>query len=189
MKFVWSPMQTKLFKSPPHYQLLRSRGEQDPEFWKEVALAFMNNKHNTKTSRNGYPINIYQRELPHELYFITINNWGQVIIRPNKKMVATYMVGELEVLIWIHGDMNPEKEVLLWSIPQECIMEIGREYDNIISCTEVVSVSTSCSRCSNLTVFLCLMTQLLCELYIVFLCITCIYSIDTILYPYTVLFI
>jgi len=30
--------------------LLKSRGEQDPEFWKEVATALVENKHNTKTS-------------------------------------------------------------------------------------------------------------------------------------------
>ena len=42
---------------------------------------------------------MYQGEPPHELYFIAINNREQVIIGPNKKTVATYMVGELKVLI------------------------------------------------------------------------------------------
>ena len=42
MKFVQSPTQTRLFKLPPHYQSLKSRGEQDPLFWKEVATAFVN---------------------------------------------------------------------------------------------------------------------------------------------------
>jgi len=74
MKFVRSLMQTRLFKPPPHYQSLQSRGEQDPEFWKEVALAFIDNKHNTKILRNRYPINIYQGGPPHKLYFIAINN-------------------------------------------------------------------------------------------------------------------
>ena len=32
MKFVQSPTQTRLFKLPPHYQSLKSRGEQDPTF-------------------------------------------------------------------------------------------------------------------------------------------------------------
>ena len=114
MKFVQSPMQTRLSKPPPYYQSLWSRGEQDPKFWKEVALAFVDNKHNTETLKNGYPINMYQRGLLYELYFIAIDNWGQVIIRPNKKMVATYVVGELEVLIWIYKNMNPENGVLLW---------------------------------------------------------------------------
>jgi len=59
----------------------------------------MDNKHNTETSKNGYPIIMFQGGPLHKLYFIAINNWGQVIIGPNKKMVAIYVVGELEVLI------------------------------------------------------------------------------------------
>ena len=35
----------------------------------------------------------------HELYFIVIDNRGQVIIGPNKKIVAIYVVRELEVLV------------------------------------------------------------------------------------------
>ena len=59
----------------------------------------MDNKYNTGTLRNRYPINMYQEEPPYKLYFIAIDNQGQVIIRPNKKTVATYAVEELEVLI------------------------------------------------------------------------------------------
>jgi len=47
MKFVQSSPQTRLFELPSHYQSLKSRDEQDPLFWKEVAMAFMNQKHNT----------------------------------------------------------------------------------------------------------------------------------------------
>ena len=32
MKFVWYPTQTRLFKPPPYYQGLWSKGEQDPDF-------------------------------------------------------------------------------------------------------------------------------------------------------------
>ena len=49
MKFIHSPTQTRLFRPSSHYQLLCSRGEQDPEFWKKVAVAFIDKKHNTKT--------------------------------------------------------------------------------------------------------------------------------------------
>ena len=42
---------------------------------------------------------MFQGGLPHEPFFIVINNREQVIIGPNKKMLATYVVGELEVLI------------------------------------------------------------------------------------------
>ena len=74
MKFIQSPMQTRLFQPSPHYQLLQSREEQDSDFQKEVVTAQVDNKHNTKTSRNSYPITIFQRGLPYELYFIAINN-------------------------------------------------------------------------------------------------------------------
>jgi len=42
---------------------------------------------------------MYQEGPPHKPYFIAINNRGQVIIGPNKKIIATYIGGELEVLI------------------------------------------------------------------------------------------
>ena len=42
---------------------------------------------------------MYQGGLPHKPYFIAIDNWGQVIISPNKKIVATHVVGELEILV------------------------------------------------------------------------------------------
>ena len=92
-------MQTRLFRPPPYYQSLKSRDEQDPEFWKEIATALVNQKHNTETARNGYSIVMFQGGPPHEPYFIAINNKGQIIIGPSKKIVATYMVGELEVLV------------------------------------------------------------------------------------------
>ena len=41
MKFVQSPTQTWLFRPPPHYQSLKSREEQDPEIWKEIAKALV----------------------------------------------------------------------------------------------------------------------------------------------------
>jgi len=99
MKFVQSPTQTRLFKPPPHYQSLKSRGEQDPAFWKEVATAFVEQKHNIETARNGCQIPMFHGGPPHKPYFIAINNREQVIIGPSKKIVATYVVEELEILI------------------------------------------------------------------------------------------
>ena len=103
IKFIRAPMQTKIFWPPPHYQFLKSRGEQNPEFWKEVATALVDQKYNIETIRNGYPIVIFQGGPPHEPYFIAIDNQGQVLISPNKKIVAIHMVEELEVLIWFMG--------------------------------------------------------------------------------------
>ena len=99
MKFVQTPSQTRIFRPPPYYQSLRSRGENDPTFWKEVATAFLEKKHNTEIARNGYQIHMFQGGPPHEPYFIAIDNKDQVIIGPSKKIVATHVVGELEVLV------------------------------------------------------------------------------------------
>ena len=99
MKFIRMPSQTRLFKPPPHYQALRSRGEQDPTFWNEVATTFLDKKYNTDTARNGYQIHMFQGGPPHELYFIAKDNKDQIIIGPSKKIVATHMVGELEILV------------------------------------------------------------------------------------------
>ena len=68
-------------------------------FWKEVAIVFVDKKHNMEMARNGYQIHMFQGGPPHEPYFIATNNREQVIIGPSKKIVATYVVGELEVLI------------------------------------------------------------------------------------------
>ena len=99
MKFVRTPSQMRLFKPLLHYQALRSRGENDSTFWKEVATAFLEKKHNTETARNGYKIHVFQEGPLHKPYFIAIDNKDQVIIGPSKKIVATHVVGELEVLV------------------------------------------------------------------------------------------
>ena len=46
--------------------------------------------------------------------------------------------------------MKAENGVLLQWIPRGYNMELGWEYDNMISCAEVVSVSASYSRYHNL---------------------------------------
>ena len=74
MKFVCSPTQIRLFKLSLYYQSLWFRGEQNPEFWKEVTITFVEEKHNIETLRNSYPITIYQGEPSYEPYFITIDN-------------------------------------------------------------------------------------------------------------------
>ena len=48
MKFVKTPTQTRLFCLPAHYQSLKSRGEQDSNFWKEITMALVDARHNTE---------------------------------------------------------------------------------------------------------------------------------------------
>ena len=74
MKFVRTPLQTRIFLPLPHYQSLKSRGEQDPTFWKEVTTAFMETKYNIDTSRNRYHIKMFQEGPLHEPYSVTIDN-------------------------------------------------------------------------------------------------------------------
>jgi len=50
MKFIHSLTQTRMFQLPTYYQSLKSRGEQDPKFWKEIATALVKNKYNTEIS-------------------------------------------------------------------------------------------------------------------------------------------
>ena len=45
-----------------------------------------------------FPIEMYMRDLPHEVYFIVLMLQGQIIIGPIKKMVASYVVGDLVLL-------------------------------------------------------------------------------------------
>ena len=74
IKFIKSPIQTRIFRLLPHYKLLWSKGEQDSNFWKEVAMAFVENKYNIETTRNRYSINMFQGGPPHKPYFIAIDN-------------------------------------------------------------------------------------------------------------------
>ena len=148
-------------------------------------MALVENKYNIETSRNGYPINMFQEGLPHDSFFIAINNQGHIIISPNKKTVAIYAVGELEILVWFMRTWmlktgycyNQYLKDATWS-------RIGDD-DDMIGCTVVTSVSASYSKYSNLTFSLCTMTCLLHGLYIVSSLTTSIYSIDTLLYSYT----
>ena len=99
MKIMKTLSQTRIFRPPPYYQSLKSRGKQDPIFWKEVAMAFLERKHNMDIARNRYQIHMFQGGSLHKPYFIAINNKDQVIIGPSKKIVATHVVGELKVLV------------------------------------------------------------------------------------------
>ena len=159
MKFIWIPTQMRIFQLLPHYQSLKSRSEQDTKFWREVVIALVNNKHNTETSRNGYPIIMFQEGPPHELFFIAINNWEQVIINPNKKTVATYVVRELEVLIWFMRTWMLKKR----SCYNNCLLDTAwtriKGNDNMISYTVIISVNISCSKYNNLARFSCFITH------------------------------
>jgi len=51
--------------------------------------------------------------------------------------------------LFMNIDWSILRNEILQSIPPECNMEKGKEYDDTIGYTIVVSVSASCSRCYN----------------------------------------
>ena len=71
----------------------------------------------------------------------------------------------------------------------QCLLDTAwikvKSNDNMISCTVSISVNTSCSRCDVLVLNSCIMTHLHYVLWTYFLWALHIYSIDTILYSYT----
>ena len=128
---------------------------------------------------------MFQGGLSHELYFIAIDNRGQVIIGPNKKIVVMHVVRELEVLIWFMRTW-----MLKWGYcyDQHLLYAVWtrvKDNDNMIGCAISVSISASCSRCDILASTLCIMTYLHHVLWTLSLWTSIIYSIDTVLYPYT----
>ena len=48
--------------------------------------------------RKRFLIEMYMEEPPYEPYFIALTLQGQIIIGPTKKLVASYVVGNLVLL-------------------------------------------------------------------------------------------
>ena len=87
-----------LFYPPPYYKYLQPQEEQDKQYWNKIAIIFLEKKHNADTTRKELSIEMYTGGLLHELYFIALTLQGQIIIGPTKKMVASYVVGDLMLL-------------------------------------------------------------------------------------------
>ena len=49
-------------------------------------------------TKKEFPIKMYLGSLPHKPYFIALMLQGQVIVGPTKKIVASYVVGDLALL-------------------------------------------------------------------------------------------
>ena len=72
MKYIQSSVKTMLFYLPLHYK--------------------------SDTTRKRLSIKIYTRGPPHELYLIALMLQGQIIIGLTKKIVISYVVGDLILL-------------------------------------------------------------------------------------------
>ena len=98
MKYMQSPIKTMPFYPPLHYKSLWPQEKQNEQYWNEITIEFLKQKHNADTTRKGLSIEIYSGGPPHEPYFIAFMLQGQIIIGPTKKMVTSYMVGDLALL-------------------------------------------------------------------------------------------
>ena len=85
------------FYPPPHYKSIWSQEEQDKQYWNEIATKFLKKKHNADITRKKFLIEIYIEGLPYKPYFIALVLW-QIIMGPTKKIVASYVVGDLVLL-------------------------------------------------------------------------------------------
>jgi len=50
MKFIHSQAKTKTSTPPPYYKLIQPKEEQYDQFWKGLAITFIEQRHNMKTS-------------------------------------------------------------------------------------------------------------------------------------------
>ena len=93
-----APIKTTLFYPPSYYKSLHPQGELNEQYQNKVAIVFLEKKHNVDTTRKDFPIEIYMGGPPYELYFIALTLQGKIIIRSTKKIVASYVVGDLALL-------------------------------------------------------------------------------------------
>ena len=98
MKYMQLLVKTIPFYLPPHYKFIWPQGEQDKQYCNKIAIKFLKLNHNANMTGKGFPIEMYMRGLPHEVYFIVLILQGQIIMGFIKKMVTSYVVGDLVLL-------------------------------------------------------------------------------------------
>ena len=91
-------MKIILFIPPPHYKIIWWNRERDKQYWKEIAAEFIKQKHNSDTSQQEFPIELYLGKLLYKPFFIVLTLWGELVIGLTKKLVASYVVGDLTFL-------------------------------------------------------------------------------------------
>ena len=99
MKLVQSPVKITSFYLPFYYKSLQPNRKQDMQYWNEITIKFLKQKHNADTTRCGFPIEMYIGEPPsYKLYFITLTLQDKIIIGPINKMVTLYVIKDLVLL-------------------------------------------------------------------------------------------
>ena len=87
-----------IFFPPDYYKSIQQEEETNSQYWKEIMAEFIKQKHNTNTSHQGFSIKMFTRSPLYELFFITLTLQETLVIRTTKKLVATYVVGDLAFL-------------------------------------------------------------------------------------------
>ena len=100
LKTLQSPTKTIPFLLLSYYKTIQQNREKNIQYWKEIIAEFIKQKHNLYTSQQEFPIKIYSEELPHELFFIVLMLWEEIVIKPTKKLTVSYVVGNLAFLDW-----------------------------------------------------------------------------------------
>ena len=96
LKILQSPSKTSPFLLLAYYKTIRQDREKNMQYWKEIIAKFIKQKHNLDISYQEFPTKIYTEGLPHKPFFIVLTLWETMVIRPTKKLVASYMVRDLE---------------------------------------------------------------------------------------------
>ena len=91
-------MKTTLFSLLSYYKALWQNREQNIQYWKEIVAEFIKQKHNSDISKRGFLIKMYSGRLLYKLFFIVLTLQGEIVIELTKKLVASYMVGDLAFL-------------------------------------------------------------------------------------------
>ena len=100
LKILQSLVKTIPFLLPPYYKAIWQNRKKDIQYWKEVITEFIKQKHNSDISWWEFPIKMYLEGPPHEPFFITLTLWGELVIGSMKKLVISYVVGDLVFLDW-----------------------------------------------------------------------------------------
>jgi len=73
MKFLQLPVKTVPFHLPPYYKSLWQKEEQNKQYWNEIAVEFLKQKHNVNITRWGFPIEMYMGGPSYKTLFHCIN--------------------------------------------------------------------------------------------------------------------
>ena len=93
LKWFKAPNNVICFLLPAGYHTISKNGENSLIYWNWI-VKLIKSKQNLKTVQRGFKIPLYARGPPHEPWFIAEAPDEGYIVRPQKKSVAIYAMGE-----------------------------------------------------------------------------------------------